>query len=447
MPEGTRTRSSFDDIDQDNLSIENERAGGRNSKSHAGNIEHEHHHHHRNSSSITTRRHSSSSGRHHRSPVESSMRGGRRGSARYSRSPQRAPHSSNSPHRSNRRKSHRSSTNLTPEPRQNLRGERQPEDPSLTDTPAKDEPITEKDSKKKRRCMIIFVFFLFLVGAGIVTWMLVSGLSIPDQSSQTVDDPANKDVVKESDIRPSSAPSASPSFFQGDITNLDNEELQWQDVCMAVGNGTYSVSGGQGSMATQEYDLLLDVILDSDEAELKSLLNELTKKMQLILMPSLVGCTEEGQGDNGIVNALVEIEEVIDGECLLESTRSCNRVVAHLEIVVKSIVSSGDFRDIILLDFLEVPLVERLGLTSPFKIIELYKIFSDSSRSPTSKYHHNNETQTKPSYTEDLWYSTTAHFLQHIHHQWIQLLHQVLFRRFDQAPSQHLYQVHLLQDN
>jgi len=63
------------------------------------------------------------------------------------------------------------------------------------------------------------------------------------------------------------------------------------------------------------------------------------------------------------------------------------KLAFHLDIYVESIVSTADFSEEIMAKFREAPLVERLGLLSPFKNIAVVDIVSDmDSTSRSGKY-------------------------------------------------------------
>lgn len=243
--------------------------------------------------------------------------------------------------------------------------------------------IPERDQeKKKRRRAIAAIFICCLIAAGVAAWILLKkGHVIPEESSKTGDLP-KEEIPPVSEQLSSSSPSSSPS-------TEDDDNSLYREICSAIGNGT-AIFDEEG-LAPKEYDVLIDAVLESDD-QLESLADVLAERIQSVLMPALVGCTDDGgKIDNGIVNALVTIEDLQGGECGTQSDETCQPFVIHLDLDVKRIVSSGDFGDLILEEFQKSPLVERLGLDSPFTGIIVLRVFDDSSTSPSGKFidgHH-----------------------------------------------------------
>ncbi|KAL3934121.1 MAG: hypothetical protein SGBAC_010093 [Bacillariaceae sp.] len=164
----------------------------------------------------------------------------------------------------------------------------------------------------------------------------------------------------------SSLPSSGPSM-KAEEERLPGDDSPSSGNCLAIGSG--NPVDGQRDLSLQEYDISLDVMLDVVFDDLTPITRELEAALQRLLMPSLAGCIDRGrrlQGNNLIRNAFVEAEVELRSECLPESDRPCYHYVIHLDIFVPSIVSSADFTQVIKDKFLEAPLVERLGLLSPF---------------------------------------------------------------------------------
>ncbi|CAJ1946429.1 unnamed protein product [Cylindrotheca closterium] len=158
--------------------------------------------------------------------------------------------------------------------------------------------------------------------------------------------------------------------------DVSGDGLPSQEICDAISNGTQVP--GQESLVPQEYDIFMDVMLES-ESELVLITIELEQKLQSLLMPSLAGCDDNALRDNLILNALVDAGAGTNGTCLPESESPCYRYVIHLYIYIDSIISSADFLEEIMAKFREIPLVERLGLLSPFKRITIVEIISEAT--------------------------------------------------------------------
>ncbi|CAJ1934671.1 unnamed protein product [Cylindrotheca closterium] len=147
-------------------------------------------------------------------------------------------------------------------------------------------------------------------------------------------------------VQASSSPSSSPS-------------QQESKTCAAIANGTPVPD--QDALTVQKYNILMDVILDSETEEMPLLTMELKQMLQRFLMPSLAGCTNQ------------------QSPCLC--------YVIHLDIYVQRIVSAADFLEDIMAMFCEAPLVERLGLLSPFKNIVVVGNVPDINDSTSSSVH------------------------------------------------------------
>ncbi|CAJ1958240.1 unnamed protein product [Cylindrotheca closterium] len=188
------------------------------------------------------------------------------------------------------------------------------------------------------------------------------------------------DYITAYEIVLSGGPSSSPSIQEDGSPPIDNGSPS-QETCDAIANGT-PVSGRE-DLVVQEYDILMDVVLDSETEELSPLTTELDEKIQRFLLPSLVGCETKQrrrlQIESFVVNALVDSEGNVGGSCLPDSETPCHRYVIHLDIYVQRTVSSADFSQDILEKFREAPLVERLGLLPPFQNITVVDIASDAA--------------------------------------------------------------------
>ncbi|CAJ1961988.1 unnamed protein product [Cylindrotheca closterium] len=200
------------------------------------------------------------------------------------------------------------------------------------------------------------------------------------------------DFITAYEILPSSNPSSSPTIQDDGGVPVDNGSPS-QETCDAIANGTPVL--GQDDLVAQEYDILMDVTLDSETEELSPLTMELDEKIQRFLLPSLAGCTIDRrrrlQIESFVVNAFVDSEVSIGGACLPDSETACYRYVIHLDIYVQRTVASADFSSDIVGKFREAPLVERLGMLAPFKNIVIVEIYSDAvfSESPSAEPSNN----------------------------------------------------------
>ncbi|KAL3938074.1 MAG: hypothetical protein SGBAC_006941 [Bacillariaceae sp.] len=240
----------------------------------------------------------------------------------------------------------------------------------------------KRDKKRqKNKCMLAAFVFILITG-GVVAWMLVS-----DADSSNPKDLSQNVTVLAPTTEQSGAPSSSPSI-QEEADNVPNDSgPQSQTTCAAIRNST--LVSGQEDLAVQEYDILMDVMLDSETRDLSPLTIELQDKIQRFLLPSLAGCSMERrrlQIELYIINALVNAEVNIGPSCLDDDSSSpCHLYAIHLDIYVQRTVSSADFSKDILEKFQEAPLVERLGLLTPFQNITVVNISSaaDDSAHPS----------------------------------------------------------------
>mmetsp|Transcript_7699 Transcript_7699/g.18538 ORF Transcript_7699/g.18538 Transcript_7699/m.18538 type:complete len:196 (-) Transcript_7699:89-676(-) len=177
----------------------------------------------------------------------------------------------------------------------------------------------------------------------------------------------------------------------------------------------------------------MDVVLDAETEDVSPLIMELEEKMQSILMPLLAGCTEEGDSRDktqGIINALIDPEVVVNGECLPDSERPCDRFVSDLYIYSNDILPSAELIEVINTEFRALPLEERLELLPPFKTISIVNISEREaivSANPSGKYNQNKAFTT--------FHCPLTGFLWHIH-RFQQLNHQQRFQRGHQAQME-----------
>ncbi|CAJ1961998.1 unnamed protein product [Cylindrotheca closterium] len=174
------------------------------------------------------------------------------------------------------------------------------------------------------------------------------------------------------EITSSESPSSSPSI---------------QEACDAIANGTPVAGQEDPLVVVIGYDILMDVTLNSETDDFSQQAMTLEEEIQRILMPILAGCTNQRrrlQTESSIVNALVSVEASTDDACLPGSESPCHRFVINLDIYAHLTDTAVDFAGEITELFRETPLVERLGLLSPFRSITTVAILSDdASKSPS----------------------------------------------------------------
>ena len=153
--------------------------------------------------------------------------------------------------------------------------------------------------------------------------------------------------------------------------------------CQAIERG--DAIEGQEDLASQEYKVLLDVMLDTATEDLTLVTMELEEKLQSVLAPSLVGCPNKDPSNSLIANALVEVTAEVDDQCLPDSRNPCYRFAVRLGTFMESILSSADFGPFIYEEFRKSPLVARLELLVPFEEIAVVDIFGErASANPSS---------------------------------------------------------------
>lgn len=177
----------------------------------------------------------------------------------------------------------------------------------------------------------------------------------------------------------------SPTAFPSLSPSKDGDTQPHLITCSSIGQGAGPIDG-----VIQEHDILLDVTLDSEDADLPSVTMDLQEKIQKNLMPALAGCTSQGrrlQSGDLILNAVVEAETAPDEECLATSGVPCYRFVIHVKIYVGKLVATADFTEYILATFNEESLMNRLGLVSPFARITVVGMGASSGKPVLTTLH------------------------------------------------------------
>ena len=246
------------------------------------------------------------------------------------------------------------------------------EEPSSGEAEGAEDSVDEtSDSNRKRKC---FVLLLLLLIVGVVAaYFGTNGFKSKDENPAGTASPTPADSVLA--IVPTMPPGLTPS-----PTVVDH--------CSVIANG--QPLEDQDTMVTQEYDILLDVSLES-ALPLAPITLELTRKIQQVIVPYLAGCSEVEVGqrtNSGITNGLVQAQHDSEGRCADESSSPCYRYKINLLLYVEQLVKSYDFTDMINANFQQAPLVQRLELSVPtfVNINVVASLTPTPTSSPSCKY-------------------------------------------------------------
>jgi hypothetical protein len=156
--------------------------------------------------------------------------------------------------------------------------------------------------------------------------------------------------------------------------------------CTAIVNG-FKVKG-QDDMIVEYLDVDTDVTLDSD-VDLEPLLPDFLERMKQQLVPALAECPEDDRrGLRGIrllessnakyviANSRVQVEYLPVASCAVGSSKNCHRVLVKLELFLKGSEYVSTLMNVIYGVGLKRPLVETLGLESPYSQIDFVAINS-----------------------------------------------------------------------
>ncbi|CAJ1960616.1 unnamed protein product [Cylindrotheca closterium] len=172
-------------------------------------------------------------------------------------------------------------------------------------------------------------------------------------------------------------PTSSPSTMEGDII-MDEDDT---GRCEAIRNG--ESLDEKNDLASQSYDVLLDVVVLESDPQLTLMTVDLENKLQRIVVPSLAGCDDDQ--DSLIITGKADADVVLNDECLPDSGTFCHRFEIHLEIFMEGTVATGDFLPTIREEFLQSSLMERLSLVSPFERIDFVDVLAQArSTNPSS---------------------------------------------------------------
>jgi hypothetical protein len=155
--------------------------------------------------------------------------------------------------------------------------------------------------------------------------------------------------------------------------------------CTAIANG-FKLKG-QDDMIVEHLHVDIDVTLDSD-VDLEPLLADFLEKMKQQLVPALAECPEDDRrGVRGlrllessnpkyiIANTHVQVESLPKASCAVGSSKSCHRVLIKLELFLKGSENVSTLKNVIHGVALKRPLMETLGLESPYSQIDVVAMY------------------------------------------------------------------------
>lgn len=149
---------------------------------------------------------------------------------------------------------------------------------------------------------------------------------------------------------------------------------------------------GQEDMVTELLDVEVDVALDSDALDIVPLLQSLEDVMQERLVPALSHCPfEEGNtrrslegSENSmyaVANTFLKLEDRPGVSCSERSPQPCHRIVMKLELFLKGHEYVSTLMNLVYDLRKDRPVVETLGLGSPYVAIDFVAI---NSGTPTT---------------------------------------------------------------
>ncbi|KAL3931665.1 MAG: hypothetical protein SGBAC_011203 [Bacillariaceae sp.] len=146
---------------------------------------------------------------------------------------------------------------------------------------------------------------------------------------------------------------------------------------------------GQEDMSTELLDVEVDVTLDSDALDIVPLLQSLEDVMQERLVPALSHCPFEGnirrsleRSENSmyaVANTFLKLEDRPGVPCSERSPQPCHRIVMKLELFLKGHEYVSTLMNLVYDLRKDRPVVETLGLGSPYVAIDFVAINSGTS--------------------------------------------------------------------
>ena len=234
----------------------------------------------------------------------------------------------------------------------------------------------EQDAPNYRRQMICIILFLVLVGASVITAVVL----IKEKREVPAGSP-----VSGTDS-PTNVPATPAPTVIFDPPTLEE--------CQLIRNKT-SVDG-QEDMLERRFRIETDITLDS-QVDIGPYLNVLKDHVVENIVTELAGCPAESrrelvvqdgfirgsrdlvENNYVIANGAVEVERDIGEQCEENAKEPCFRVLIHLNVFLKAYESKQQtaslVADVVLdLDGTKDPFVTRLGLDSPFERIDIVKL-------------------------------------------------------------------------
>jgi hypothetical protein len=149
--------------------------------------------------------------------------------------------------------------------------------------------------------------------------------------------------------------------------------------CLAIANGT--ALDGQDEMIARSFNIDMDIALDVGFNLNDTLLGDLEKRLQTVLAPVLTGCSDGSSSNYVVGNAYIVVESKDDQPCEVDSEEPCFHAVAVLLLYLQDEEKLLTLFGLISNVFGVHSLVDILGLSSPFKHVEITFV---SSNDPTA---------------------------------------------------------------
>jgi len=222
-----------------------------------------------------------------------------------------------------------------------------------------DENNTSQASKCRLMCLALLCSFLVLVG-------VKTKESSPEENIVT--------APSAFPIYPTYGPTPSPTELI--IYNGPTEEE-----CLAISNGL----AFRDQLMERSFEVDMDVTLEATEMT-DDLELQLAEKIQQYLVPALAGCPDEvGNGNRQLVSTkyviaggIVTVHARANTECEEDAGTSCFRAIASLDLLLKGEMTTFEFIALMTGVFSNSPLVTRLRLDLPYKVIVIVGVRSTS---------------------------------------------------------------------
>jgi hypothetical protein len=242
-------------------------------------------------------------------------------------------------------------------------------------------PKTFLQSLKDRRIMSMLLILVLAVAT--LATGLVLGLGKSEQSSTKL----IVATIAPTPVIITPAPSSSPTRY------IEFDPPSPED-CLKIANG--EAVDGQEDRILRNFQVELDVVVESTNDIDSLLLGELTRQLQSVFATSLAGCDDVSryleknhirrrlQRKYVVANALVDADVAEGQSCRSGALGNCHRVVATLELYLKGAERIQKLLGLIIYAFDQDSLTTALGLGTHFISISLISIIStDPTEAPT----------------------------------------------------------------